>query len=82
MGMGGHPFISGKRQPSLYQSRPVLAQFDKSTPMLKIHSGRFFLMKDFFKTLLFSAGLLAAFLAGFSLGKEKERRKIPEFQKD
>jgi hypothetical protein len=39
-------------------------------------------MKDFFKTLLLAAGLLAAFLAGFNLGKEKERRKIPEFQKD
>ena len=39
-------------------------------------------MKDFFKTLLLTAGLLAAFLAGLHLGKEKERRKIPEFQKD
>lgn len=39
-------------------------------------------MKDFFKTLLLVAGLLTAFLAGFNLGKEKERRKIPEFQKD
>lgn len=39
-------------------------------------------MKDFLKNLLFAAGLLTAFLAGFNLGKEKERRKIPEFQKD
>jgi len=39
-------------------------------------------MKDFFKTLLIVTGLVAAFLAGFNLGKEKERRKIPEFQKD
>lgn len=39
-------------------------------------------MKGFFKTLLGIITLLAAFLVGFNLGKDKERRKIPEFQKD
>jgi hypothetical protein len=38
-------------------------------------------MKDFLKTLLVIISLLATFLVGFNLGKEKERRKIPEFQK-
>jgi hypothetical protein len=38
-------------------------------------------MKDFLKTLLVIIGLLTTFLVGFNLGKEKERRKIPEFQK-
>jgi hypothetical protein len=39
-------------------------------------------MKDFYKTLLAIIGLISAFLIGFNLGKEKERRKIPEFQED
>jgi len=39
-------------------------------------------MKDFFKTLLAIFGLMTAFMIGFSLGKEKERQKIPEFQED
>jgi len=39
-------------------------------------------MKDFFKTLLVITGVLTAFLVGFNLGKEKERKKIPEFQED
>jgi len=39
-------------------------------------------MKDFFKTLLIVIGLSTAFLVGFNMGKEKERRKIPEFQED
>jgi len=39
-------------------------------------------MKDFFKTILVTIGLLTAFLVGFNLGKEKERKKIPEFQED
>ena len=40
------------------------------------------MMKDFFKTLLAIIGLISAFVVGFSLGKEKERRKIPKFQED
>lgn len=39
-------------------------------------------MKAFMKTLFVIAGLLTTFLVGFNLGKEKERKKIPEFQKD
>jgi len=39
-------------------------------------------MKDFFKALLKIIGLTTAFVIGFSLGKEKERRKIPKFQED
>jgi hypothetical protein len=39
-------------------------------------------MKDFFKTILVMIGLGTAFLVGFNLGKEKERKKIPEFQED
>jgi len=39
-------------------------------------------MKGFFKTLLGIIALLTAFLVGFNLGKDKERRKIPEFQKN
>ena len=39
-------------------------------------------MKSIFKTLLVILGLLTTFTIGFSLGKEKERKKIPEFQKE
>jgi uncharacterized membrane protein (Fun14 family) len=39
-------------------------------------------MKEFFKKLLAIIGLTSAFVIGFSLGKEKERRKIPKFQED
>lgn len=39
-------------------------------------------MNGFFKTLLGIVTLFAAFLVGFNLGKDKERRKIPEFQKN
>jgi hypothetical protein len=39
-------------------------------------------MKDFFKTLLLVATISSAFFLGFRLGKEKERAKIPEFQRD
>jgi uncharacterized membrane protein (Fun14 family) len=39
-------------------------------------------MKEFFKTLLTVMAVTTAFLIGFNLGKEKERRKIPEFQED
>jgi hypothetical protein len=39
-------------------------------------------MKDFFKTLLAVVTISTAFFLGFRLGKEKERAKIPEFQKD
>ena len=37
-------------------------------------------MKDFFKTLLAVIGVITAFVIGFNVGKDKERRKIPEFQ--
>jgi len=37
-------------------------------------------MKAIFKTLVIIIGLLATFTVGFNLGKEKERKKIPEFQ--
>ena len=37
-------------------------------------------MKAILKTLLVIVGLLATFTVGFNLGKEKERKKIPEFQ--
>jgi len=39
-------------------------------------------MKDFFKTLLMIITISSAFFLGFHLGKEKERAKIPEFQRD
>jgi hypothetical protein len=39
-------------------------------------------MKAFFKTLLAIIGLITAFVVGFSVGKDKERRKIPKFQED
>jgi hypothetical protein len=66
---------------SLDYSRVDAALFDKCSKLAKIEIGRF-LMKDFFKTLLAIIGLMTAFMVGFSLGKEKERRKIPEFQED
>lgn len=37
-------------------------------------------MKDFFKALLAVAAISAAFFAGFHLGKEKEKERIPKFQ--
>ena len=39
-------------------------------------------MKSFFKTLLSILLLSSVFIAGFQLGKEKEKKKIPEFQED
>ena len=41
-----------------------------------------FAMKDIYKTLIAVVGLVTMFVIGFSLGKNKERRKIPEFQED
>jgi hypothetical protein len=39
-------------------------------------------MKDFFKRLLTVLALSSAFIIGFNLGRDKERKKIPEFQGD
>jgi uncharacterized membrane protein (Fun14 family) len=39
-------------------------------------------MKDFFKTLVTIIAVSSAFVIGFQLGREKERKKIPEFQQD
>jgi len=39
-------------------------------------------MKDFFKSLIIILTIGTAFFFGFRLGKEKERSKIPEFQRD
>jgi len=39
-------------------------------------------MKSFFKTLLSVLIISSAFIIGFHLGKEKEKKKIPEFQED
>jgi hypothetical protein len=39
-------------------------------------------MKDFFKRLLTVLAVSSAFIIGFNLGRDKERKKIPEFQED
>ena len=39
-------------------------------------------MKGFFKFLLALLTLGAVFFLGFSLGKEKEKEKIPKFQEE
>ncbi|OQB54616.1 MAG: hypothetical protein BWX98_02259 [Candidatus Aminicenantes bacterium ADurb.Bin147] len=39
-------------------------------------------MNGFFKTFLGIVVLFSVFFLGFNLGKDKERRKIPEFQKN
>jgi hypothetical protein len=39
-------------------------------------------MKDFFKRLLAVLAVSSAFIIGFNLGRDKERKKIPEFQED
>jgi hypothetical protein len=39
-------------------------------------------MKSFFKTLLSILFISSAFIVGFHFGKEKEKKKIPEFQED
>jgi len=39
-------------------------------------------MKSFFKTLLTILIISSAFIVGFHFGKEKEKKKIPEFQED
>ncbi len=39
-------------------------------------------MKGFFKFLLALLTLGAVFFLGFSLGKEKEKAKIPKFQEE
>jgi hypothetical protein len=39
-------------------------------------------MKSFFKTLLSIILVSSVFIIGFHFGKEKEKRKIPEFQED
>jgi hypothetical protein len=39
-------------------------------------------MNSFFKRLLTVIAVSSAFIIGFSLGRDKERKKIPEFQED
>jgi hypothetical protein len=39
-------------------------------------------MKDFFKRFLTVLAVSSAFFIGFNLGRDKERKKIPEFQED
>jgi len=39
-------------------------------------------MKDFFRTLFTALVVTSAFVVGFQIGRDKERRKIPEFQED
>ena len=39
-------------------------------------------MKDFIKRLLTVLAVSSAFIIGFNLGRDKERKKIPEFQED
>lgn len=39
-------------------------------------------MKDFFRTLLTVLAVSSAFIVGYNLGRDKERKKIPEFQED
>jgi len=39
-------------------------------------------MKDFFRTLLTALVVTSAFVVGFQIGRDKERKKIPEFQED
>jgi hypothetical protein len=39
-------------------------------------------MKDFLRTFLTALVVTSAFVVGFQLGRDKERRKIPEFQED
>lgn len=39
-------------------------------------------MKEFFKRLLTVLAVSSAFIIGFNLGRDKERKKIPEFQED
>jgi len=39
-------------------------------------------MKDFFKSLLTVAAITTAFFVGFHLGKEKEKERIPPFQRE
>jgi hypothetical protein len=56
-------------------------EFDFWRRFLKIQDEGF-VMKDFFKTLVAIIGLVTAFVVGFNIGKEKERRKIPKFQED
>jgi len=62
--------------PSLFAPR-----IDIPVRLIKIVKGRLF-MKDFIKTLLAIVTISSAFFIGFRLGKEKERAKIPEFQRD
>jgi hypothetical protein len=39
-------------------------------------------MKDFFRTLFTVIAVTSAFVIGFQIGREKERKRIPEFQED
>ncbi|MGB7297463.1 MAG: hypothetical protein WBC70_17940 [Candidatus Aminicenantales bacterium] len=39
-------------------------------------------MKDFFRTLLTLAAVIAGFWVGLQCGKKKEKAKIPNFQED
>jgi hypothetical protein len=39
-------------------------------------------MKDFLRKLLTVFAVSSAFIIGFNLGRDKERKKIPEFQED
>ncbi len=63
-----------------------MGKFDNSFPLGKIRAklfcGRYVVMNGFFKTLLGIVVLFSVFFLGFNLGKDKERRKIPEFQKN
>ena len=54
---------------------------DISARLVRIGTGRS-VMKDIFKTLLIVITISSAFFFGFRLGKEKERAKIPKFQRD
>ncbi len=39
-------------------------------------------MKDFLRTFFAALVVTSAFVVGFQIGRDKERRKIPEFQED
>jgi hypothetical protein len=64
-----------------YIERLAKKQIDFS-PDSGIKIGRKVEMKGFFKFLLALLTLGSMFFLGFSLGKEKEKAKIPKFQEE
>jgi hypothetical protein len=59
----------------------VSAEFDFSLDFEENTDGKV-TMKDLFKSLLAIAAITAAFFVGFHLGKEKEKERIPKFQRE